>query len=164
MLFNRYFLLTLIILSACQSSEENVRQAAKKYLDARLNDDFSRAMLCVSPDSYEALEDLASMAIDTPPADGAMQYRITEITVNGDTAKVAYELENYFSTEFLKLEKTGETWLIKLGLNDIPDPAMLARDLTIMESEDTITKLQRELDKLLLEEDDSLEQEFIIPN
>lgn len=164
MLSNRFLFLLVLLISACQGPETSVRQAATKYLDARLNDDFSRAMLYVSPDSYEAVEDLAAMANDVPPAEAAMQYRITEVNVKGDTAQVGYELENYFGLEFLRLEKIEENWLVKLGLNDVPDPAILARDLSIMEAEDTISKLQRSLDKLLLEEEDSIATEGSIEN
>lgn len=162
---NQYFFVLALLFLACQGPEPIVRQAAKKYLDARLNDDFSRAMLYASPESYEAIEDLASMTNDYPSTDTlAMQYRITEINISGDSAQVGYELENYFGLEYLRLTKVNEEWLVKLDVNEVPDPAMLARDLRLMEAEDTISKLQRSLDKLLLEEEDSIINQEIIKN
>ena len=108
MLSNRLLILLVLLISACQSSETSVRQAATKYLDARLNYDFSRAMLYASPDSHEAIEDLASMANDVPALEAAMQYRILEVKIEGNSAKVGYELENYFGLEYLRLEKVEE--------------------------------------------------------
>lgn len=153
----RFIILLSFLGIACQQTEPIVRQAAEKYLEARLNDDFSRAMLYTTTDSYDQIEELASMTGENNgKALEPMQFRIVEVKLDGDSALVGYELENYFGLEYLTLSKVDQEWLVKLGIDDVPDPAMLAKDLSLMESEDTITKMQRSLDKLLLEEDDSL--------
>ncbi|MFK7925051.1 MAG: hypothetical protein AB8H47_24050 [Bacteroidia bacterium] len=153
----RLIILLAFLSTACQQTEPIVRQAAEKYLEARLNDDFSRAMLYATADSHDRIEELASMTEENKAnAIEPMQFRIMEVKLDGDSALVGYELENYFGLEYLRLSKVDQEWLVKLGLEDVPDPAMLAKDLSLMESEDTITKLERSLDKLLLEEEDSL--------
>ncbi|MEL7339276.1 MAG: hypothetical protein AAGM67_02235 [Bacteroidota bacterium] len=150
-------LMILMICSACQNHETNVRQAATDYMQARLKHDFSRASLFVTPESQSHLEELSLMSHEYPrPSDLKLPFLCEQIDIQGDSAYAYYSLEPYLQQERLLLHRLDEQWLVVLNFKDVPDPMMLTQDLLLLEAEDTISALQKELDRIIFEEDSLL--------
>lgn len=156
-------LLILIILGACQHHVQDVRQAATNYMHARLKQDFGRATLMVTPQSYPQIEELSLMSQEYPVlTDADLQFECLRVEIEGDSALVYYSVEPYLREEKLRLYRSNDQWLVQLAFHDVPDPMMLAQDLLQLEAEDTISALQKDLDRILFEEDSLLSDSSLL--
>ncbi|MEL6843863.1 MAG: hypothetical protein AAFP02_11690 [Bacteroidota bacterium] len=126
-------------------------------MQARLKQDFGRATLFVTPQSLSHLEELSLMSQEYPSLpDAALHFQCLRVNIQGDSALAYYSVEPYLREEKLRLYRSDDQWLVQLAFQDVPDPMMLAQDLLLLEAEDTISALQKDLDRILFEEDSLL--------
>ncbi|MEZ4775800.1 MAG: hypothetical protein R3D00_21650 [Bacteroidia bacterium] len=156
----RPFILPLLTLTGvillcqygCSDPDTTARGIAHKYLEARLQGDFSEAAKYVSEDSkdlFEELEDMAFEYADQPPV--KIVHLIRDVKESGKSAEVSYNIEGY-GEEKLSMIKDGGEWKVLLSPQSVPDAGLLVLELKALEKEDSTDIDKETLDQILINE------------
>ena len=148
-----YLLLISGLLACGNPDKETVNKLADRYLKARIKGDFATAALLISPESRENLAELEALSTEFLEEEQTeYKFAIQSLDIKGDSAEVHYQIEGQ-GIEALHLLKQAAEWKISLSDLEVPDAFILYQDLLGLESLDTITAEQAELDAMLLNEE-----------
>lgn len=142
-----------VLLSACGNEVESIREAAHKYLEARLSGEFEVAEAYVSEESIPLLMELEDMTKEMGTiGEVEMVFNILEVAQKGKRAQVSYQIQG-LGVETLEVAQLDNEWEVVLSTQSIPDAGLLMMELIHLEQEDNILIGKEALDAILIQEE-----------
>ncbi|MEM7655505.1 MAG: hypothetical protein AAF399_05195 [Bacteroidota bacterium] len=138
---------------ACGNDVESIREAAHKYLEARLSGNFELAEAYVSEESLPLLMELADLSEEIGSSiEHELPFNILEVEQKGNAAEVSYQIYG-LGEETLQVVLVDHNWEVELSAQSIPDAGLLMMELIHLEQEDNVLIGKEALDAMLIQEE-----------